>query len=76
MEAVVVVEGLVIILLLVLVAGLLRSHGEILRRLHSLGAGEDIAVPTGPSRRRPPATAGFGVLHIDRADHTIHCGHD
>ncbi|HEY7704580.1 MAG TPA: hypothetical protein VID03_07085 [Acidimicrobiia bacterium] len=60
MEAVLIVEGLVIILLLILVAGLLRSHGEILRRLHALGAGEDIAIPTGPSRRRPPATAGFG----------------
>jgi hypothetical protein len=40
MEALIVIEGLVIILLAVLVAGLLRSHAEILRQLGSLGAGE------------------------------------
>lgn len=37
MTALVVVEGLVIALLLVLVAGLLRSHAEILRALRDLG---------------------------------------
>jgi hypothetical protein len=35
----VVLEGVVLLLLLVLVVGLLRSHAEILRRLHELGAG-------------------------------------
>ncbi len=39
MTVVVVVEGLVILILAVLVVGLLRSHAEILRRLHELGAG-------------------------------------
>ena len=36
-----VVETVVLVLLTVLVAGLLRSHAEILRRLHALGAGLD-----------------------------------
>lgn len=45
------VETLVLVLLCVLVAGLLRSHGTILRRLHELGAG--VGDPSG----RAPATA-------------------
>jgi hypothetical protein len=40
MTAVLVIEGLAIVLLAVLVVGLLRSHAEILRALHRLGAGE------------------------------------
>jgi hypothetical protein len=44
MTALVVIEGIVILLLLVLVAGLLRSHADILRRLETLGAGEDVAL--------------------------------
>ncbi|HUI47231.1 MAG TPA: hypothetical protein VL119_00945 [Acidimicrobiia bacterium] len=36
-----VVESVVLVLLTILVAGLLRSHAEILRRLHELGAGLD-----------------------------------
>jgi hypothetical protein len=39
-EALIVIEGIVIALLVILVAGLLRSHAEILRKLDSLGAGE------------------------------------
>lgn len=39
MTALVAVEALAIILLGVLVAGLLRSHAEILKKLHDLGAG-------------------------------------
>ena len=41
MLALVVIEAVAIVLLGVLVAGLLRSHAEILRRLHDLGAGLD-----------------------------------
>src|SRR4051812_49320596 len=41
--AVVVAEAGAIVLLGLLVAGLLRSHAEILRRLHELGAGMDDA---------------------------------
>ena len=54
MTAIVVIEGVVILLLTVLVAGLLRSHAEILRRLHELGEGDDHAsavVPLSPTRR-------------------------
>lgn len=39
MTALVIIEGVVIALLVVLVAGLLRSHAEILRRLHHLEEG-------------------------------------
>lgn len=39
MTALVVLEAAVIVVLTVLVAGLLRSHAEILRALHDLGAG-------------------------------------
>ena len=41
MTALIVVETVVLVLLVVVVTGLLRSHGEILRRLHTLGAGLD-----------------------------------
>ena len=41
MLALVVLEGIVLAALAVLVVGLLRSHAEILRRLHDLGAGDD-----------------------------------
>jgi hypothetical protein len=40
MTALLVIEGLAIILLAALVVGLLRSHAEILRSLHRLGLGE------------------------------------
>lgn len=40
MEALILIEGIVILLLVILVAGLLRSHAEILRQLDALGAGE------------------------------------
>lgn len=38
--ALIIIEAVVIALLVVLVAGLLRSHGEILRQLNALGVGE------------------------------------
>ena len=41
MTAVVVIEGVVIVLVLVLIAGLLKSHAEILHRLDRLGARSD-----------------------------------
>ena len=48
------VETVALVLLTLLVAGLLRSHAEILRRLHALGAGLDPdARDAGPA----PATA-------------------
>ena len=44
-NAILVVETVVLVLLTLLVAGLLRSHAEILRRLHALGAGLDADAP-------------------------------
>lgn len=67
MTALVCVEAVAIVLLAVLVAGLLRSHAEILRALHGLGAGVDTVPPgaggatagvvLGPSRVTRPRTA-------------------
>jgi hypothetical protein len=58
MLTLVIVEGIVILLLTLLVAGLLRSHAEILRKLDALGAGEEVApgavshsLTLGPTRR-------------------------
>jgi len=65
MTALVVLEAVVIVLLVVLVAGLLRSHAEILRRLHELGAGDTITVqpplvaaPRGPQTHTVTNLAG------------------
>jgi hypothetical protein len=52
--AVVIIEAVVIVLLLVLVAGLLKSHAEILRRLDTLGAHGDE-----PNRAQRLGTTGF-----------------
>ncbi|MGH9063549.1 MAG: hypothetical protein ACRD0L_06195, partial [Acidimicrobiales bacterium] len=52
MVVLVVVEALAIGLLGVLVAGLLRSHAEILRALHRLGAG--LGEELGLAGERPP----------------------
>jgi len=56
MTAVIVIEGVVIVLLLVLVAGLLKSHAEILRQLDRLGAGDDTTQSVSSPR---PRTVGF-----------------
>jgi hypothetical protein len=53
MTALVVVESVVLVLLVIVVTGLLRSHGEILRRLHALGAGLDPDVVEAPAVLRP-----------------------
>lgn len=41
MTVLIVAEAVVIVLLAILVLGLLRSHAEVLRRLHDLGTGEE-----------------------------------
>lgn len=56
MTAVVIIEGVVILLLAMLVAGLLKSHAEILRQLAALGVGEDGAVTVGTAHTRPRTT--------------------
>jgi hypothetical protein len=58
MTALVVIEGVVILLLAILVAGLLKSHAEILRQLHALGAGDDGSLSIGTPATRPRST-GF-----------------
>jgi hypothetical protein len=68
MTALLTVETVVLVLLTVVVVGLLRSHGEILRRLHALGAGLDPDAPDAPDTRivlrprgdLPHADAGLG----------------
>lgn len=45
MTVVLVLEGVIIVVLAVLVVGLLRSHADILKRLHELGAGVDVTAP-------------------------------
>ena len=55
MLVLVILEGVVLALLAVLVVGLLRSHAEILRRLHELGAGaygDDDVQPRAATRMR------------------------
>jgi hypothetical protein len=59
--ALVLALGLALALLTVLVAGLLRSHAEILRRLHDLGAGMDPDASEHPAGERTPADLGFPV---------------
>jgi len=51
---------LAVLLLAVLVAGLLRSHAEILRSLHELGAGREDTAPAGPAD--VPFTTRPGVV--------------
>ena len=73
MLVLVVIEAVVLAFLALLVAGLLRSHAEILRALHDMGVGRDPlahAARRRPSRHRrwprarpepsPPATTSRG----------------
>lgn len=64
MTALVVLEGVVILVLALLVVGLLRSHAEILRRLHDLGAGldPDAAPPAQPAATNPQPGRDFRVM--------------
>lgn len=76
MTALVVIEGMALLLLGVLVAGLLRSHADILRRLHELGAGDgetapgsfgpvDLEFPVAPGRALPKAVPGTSAAAVD-----------
>ena len=58
MTAIVVLLGLVVAVLSLLVVGLLRSHAEILKRLHQLGAGLDTDLTDRPASPAPtPVTS-------------------
>jgi hypothetical protein len=58
MTALLIAQSLVVILLTLLVIGLLRSHAQILRALHSMGVGEDLTAPVQVSRRPAPTRTG------------------
>jgi hypothetical protein len=55
MTALLVLEGVALALLALLVVGLLRSHAEILRRLHDLGVGLDPSAPATSVGNEPAA---------------------
>ncbi|MGI9022138.1 MAG: TlpA family protein disulfide reductase [Acidimicrobiales bacterium] len=69
MLTLVAIEAVAIVALGLLVLGLLRSHAEILRRLHDLGAGLDpdatADVAVRPPGRLAPAPAASGVAGAD-----------
>lgn len=79
MVEVVTIEAVAIVLLGLLVVGLLRSHAEILRRLHELGAGLDpdavpgVTTPVPTPARRASATA-FDVAGVSPADESVRIG--
>jgi hypothetical protein len=54
MTVLIIAEGVVILLLGLLVAGLLRSHAEILRKLHELGASVEAHPPQQPDLNFSP----------------------
>lgn len=58
MTALIVAEAVVIVFLAILVVGLLRSHADVLRKLHELGSGEDDSAPfqTAPGVPEPRMT--------------------
>jgi hypothetical protein len=60
MTAVLIIEGVAIVLLALLVVGLLRSNADVLRALHDLGAGEPGSSPT-RSRHQHAAPEREGV---------------
>jgi hypothetical protein len=74
MAALIAIETVVLVLLAVLVAGLLRSHADILRRLHDLGAGlggddSPTSQPV-PFRSRPGAPDPAAATAADGRDIT------
>ncbi len=72
MTALTVIEGVALLLLALLVAGLLRSHADILRALEELGKGRPGAHPGAqPRSRRPSAAAPGGAPAPAIRGHTI-----
>ena len=64
MLTLVILEGIVILLLAVLVAGLLRSHADILRTLDRLGAGDGAPAGTGGSIGLSPTRRSTGQTPV------------
>lgn len=73
MTALVVLEAIVLGLLCLLVAGLLRSHATILRKLHELGAGvEDAGAPVrAPASRPRPSVPPPGGRRASAPAHDV-----
>jgi len=79
MVPVVTIEAVAIVLLGLLVVGLLRSHAEILRKLHQLGAGLDpdatasVATAVAAPVRRTSST-GFDLAGVSPGDEAVRIG--
>lgn len=78
MTAILIVEGVAILLLAALVVGLLRSHAEILKALHDLGYrpdAEEIGQPVG-IRPRPRLAAGAppDIAGVTPTGSAVHVG--
>ena len=80
MAQVVAIQAVAIVLLGILVVGLLRSHAEILRKLHELGAGVDPDAIGGgvtnavPAPVRRTAATGFDVSGTTPGDEAVRIG--
>lgn len=80
MPAVLVIQTVAIVLLGLLVVGLLRSHAEILRKLHELGAGLDPDAPAPgvisprPAPVRRTASTGFDLAGTTPGDEALRIG--
>ena len=81
MAQVVVIQAVALVLLGLLVVGLLRSHAEILRKLHELGAGLDPDGPQGGARPAPvpapvrrTASTAFDVAGTSPNDEAVRIG--
>ena len=79
MAQIVAVQAVAIVLLGLLVVGLLRSHAEILRKLHELGAGLDPDAAPGvtsavPAPVRRTASTGFDLSGTTPGDEAVRIG--
>ena len=81
MAQVVAIQAVAIVLLGLLVVGLLRSHAEILRKLHELGAGLDPDAPAAggvtsavPAPVRRTAATGFDLAGTTPGDEALRIG--
>lgn len=71
MTALLIIEGVAIVLLAVLVVGLLRSHAEILRALHDLGVRDDAATDSGRAHGLRPRPRSANGAPADIAGQTL-----
>jgi hypothetical protein len=71
MLAIVIVEGVAVGFLGLLVVGLLRSHAEILRRLHEMGEGLDEPAPVARPRLAHPSDGSTGGPAHDLSGRTL-----